>query len=317
MLIHRARRGIRALARPGAITMLRHIARLRLARAPGGPVAVAGAPRNDPLVLPAGIARDAHVPRRIFQTWKTKASLPANYAAWSASLRRAHPGWQYVLWDDADNRAFIAARFAWFLPTYDAYPREIFRVDAARLFFLYAIGGLYADLDTEALRSSAPLLTDADVVLGRMGRDPAFAHSIPNAIMAARPGAEFWLLAIALAGNAVRDLSPDAMLAAGPEALTGPVLLKRAVDLYLGDPRAAGALIATVRGRLAADQQPRPGRSRLRLLEADAWYPIDWSNPIHQRLRKAMLDRRVLLDERAKATLFPRSAMVTYWSHSW
>ena len=60
------------------------------------------------------------------------------------------------------------------------------RVDAVRYFFLYHFGGLYVEMDAECLRPVAPLFQSGDVWLGRMGSNPAFAHSIPNAIMASR-----------------------------------------------------------------------------------------------------------------------------------
>ena len=91
-------------------------------------------------------------PRLIFQTWKSRVSMPANYARWSASLRKMNPGFAYFLWDDFDNRNFIEQYYPWFLAVYDAYPREIYRADAVRYFFLYQFGGLYADMDTECLR---------------------------------------------------------------------------------------------------------------------------------------------------------------------
>ena len=87
------------------------------------------------------------IPALIYQTWKSKTSLPENFAHWRASFARLNPGYSLLLWDDADNRQFIADHFAWFLPTYDGFPQEIFRVDAVRYFFLYLHGGIYVDLD--------------------------------------------------------------------------------------------------------------------------------------------------------------------------
>jgi mannosyltransferase OCH1-like enzyme len=58
---------------------------------------------------------------------------------------------EHFLWDDFDNRQFIADYYPWFLAIYHAYPREIYRADAVRYFFMYQFGGVYLDMDTECL----------------------------------------------------------------------------------------------------------------------------------------------------------------------
>ena len=55
--------------------------------------------------------------------------------------------WRLLLWDDEDNRRLMETYAPWFLPTYDAYPGEIYRADAIRLIYMYAFGGVYIDLD--------------------------------------------------------------------------------------------------------------------------------------------------------------------------
>jgi mannosyltransferase OCH1-like enzyme len=258
-------------------------------------------------------------PKMIFQTWKSKVSIPGNYARWSESFKRMNPDFEYVLWDDFDNRRFIETYYPWFLPIYDAYPREIYRADAVRYFFLYQFGGLYADMDTECLRPVAPLFESGDVWLGRMGNDPDFPHSIPNAIMASRPLEEFWLLAIHLLIENAKALGdPAAMAGKGPEAMTGPILLKNAYDTYMASGRiAVHEMIREIAARLPADLQPQSKASRVDLLEPYIWYPIDWSNMIHLRLSCEVVDSNVTLSERTKRWLFPKSFLVTYWTHSW
>ncbi|HZP06534.1 MAG TPA: FkbM family methyltransferase [Terracidiphilus sp.] len=250
------------------------------------------------------------IPARIFQTWKTKKALPAPYDVWSQTFKSQNPDFTWELWDDNDNRNFIQTKFPWFLKTYDSYRAEIYRADVVRYFYLYTFGGIYADLDTECLRPLSPLLNRADVILGRMGPSEAFAHSIPNAIMASKPKQEFWLLVISL-------LLQFSQNDARPELLTGPVLLKSAFDLYTAkDPLWVRLAIDSIRARLSPEQQPLQGPSKIELLSSRQWFPIDWSDPIHQLLRTNVLTGK-LLDDAAKAALFPEAWMVTYWSHSW
>ena len=249
------------------------------------------------------------IPGRIFQTWKIK-ELPSNYAFWRNTLVEKNGRFEFELWDDQDNRKFIEESAAWFLPTYDSYPAEIYRVDVVRYFYLYFKGGFYIDLDTECLGPLSKFLQHPGVLLGRMGPNPEFNHSIPNAIMASRAKEEFWLLVMALAME--RSSKQER-----PEALTGSILLKNAVDLYLsGDKARISSYISKCSGLMRKAQAPRPQTSTIFILSPREWYPIDWSDPIHLMLRERVIGGQ-LLEEPEKAWLFPASTLVTYWTHSW
>src|SRR5580765_6042565 len=163
-----------------------------------------------------GGANEDRVGARIFQTWKSKVTLPDNFAYWRSTLIDKNPSFFFTLWDDTDNRNFIAGHFPWFLAIYDRFPAEIYRADCVRYFHLYMYGGFYIDLDTECLQPLQKFVESQDVLLCRMGPYPDFSHAVPNAIMASRPREEFWLLVIAIIrasyGFGLR----------GAEALTGP-----------------------------------------------------------------------------------------------
>jgi SAM-dependent methyltransferase len=268
---------------------------------------------DTPAVFLEGKEKPAHeshnIPARIFQTWKSKHDLPENYTIWSQTFSLHNPSFERVLWDDDDNLSFITEKFPWFLETYQSYPREIYRADAIRYFFLYAIGGIYADMDVECLRPLDSLLSQGDVVLGRMGSNPDSRHSIPNAIMASTSRQEFWLLVIWL----LMDLAKQGGY---PEYVTGPVVLKTAVDLYLArDPRKAASAIQTVAKQLPPELQPMAKRSTVVVLPSREWFALDWTDPIHQILRGQVLQGGLLPDDQ-KNKLFPESSMVTYWTHN-
>jgi mannosyltransferase OCH1-like enzyme len=259
-------------------------------------------------------------PRHMFQTWKTKTQVPENYARWSDSVRIRNANFEHFLWDDFDNRKFIADYYPWFLAIYDAYPREIYRADAVRYFFMYQFGGVYLDMDTECLEPLAPLFdSSADVWLGRMGDDADFPHSIPNAIMASRPLQEFWLLAMHfLLENATTTVGSHAQVLAGPEAMTGSILLKKTYDTYVSGKRdAVREMIRRVVVRFPANLRPAPTLSTIELLEPNCWYPMNWANVIHDQLLWEIRNNTIRLGGRAKRWLFPSSYLVSYWGHSW
>ncbi len=250
------------------------------------------------------------IPARIFQTWKSKTEFPANFAQWSATFKQHNPAFEHELWDDADNRNFIRTRFPWFLPTYDAYPAEIYRADAVRYFYLYCFGGIYADMDVECLKPLDDLLPLGGVVLGQMGPDPDFPHSLPNAIMASAPRQRLWLLALGL-------LPYFAQVQRKVEFTAGPVFLKSVVDLYrANDPLWADSVIASVAQILNLDLQPSEERTNITILPSRRWYAVDWTDPIHLRLREDVLAGKPL-DAATKAWLFKDAWMVTYWTHTW
>lgn len=252
---------------------------------------------------------ESSIPRRIFQTWKTH-TIPSTFQQWSASFDRFNPTYEHEIWDDQENQSFIETRFPWFIDAYRAYPSEIYRADAVRYFYLYTFGGIYADMDTECLKSLDGMLALGDVVLGRMGNNRSFPHSIPNAIMASRPKQQFWLLVISI-------LLHRSTMPGRPEFITGPILLKSAVDLYLGN-NGNSALdgIQRISYFLGSNQQPDPIPPSLAIVDPRLLYGIDWSNEDHQKLRKHVLSGGTIGKDLRKK-LFGNAWMVTYWSHTW
>ena len=255
----------------------------------------------------------------IFQTWKSRVAVPAQYRYWRSTLLRYNPEFQFVLWDDDDNREFIADQFPWFLSTYDSFPAPIFQADAVRPFFLFRYGGVYVDMDTECLQPLSTMPTSGDVVLGQMGPKVEAVNAIPNAIMASKPFQLFWLLVIALMIEKAGSAGVEALRKAGPEHTTGPAVLHEAFDFYRSQSEQwIRARAEPVLAKLPEHLSARLQVGRIELLGPDQWYPIDWTNPIHQwLLRRFLLKRKTVLGPADTRLLFPKSTLVTYWAHSW
>ena len=167
-------------------------------------------------------------PRIIHQSWKTE-SLPADFRNWSQSWRQLHPSYEYRLWTDRGNRQLVVEHFPWFLPVYDELDHKIKRADVVRFLYLYHFGGVYADLDFFALRPFDALLHQfrhESVLLGYLGHDTHWIHSIPNALMISKRRAPFWLHALRLMLDCRTRASHS------PEVVAGPVLLRNAVLLF-------------------------------------------------------------------------------------
>jgi len=254
------------------------------------------------------VAGNTDIPRRIFQTWKVHSPLPKNFEAWSHTIRAKNPSYKYVLWDDEENRSFIKEHFEWFLEKYDSFDREIFRVDSVRYFALFYFGGFYMDLDVECFAPLDRYLNGCEVIFGRMGTDPNDANSIPNAIMAASPRQEFWLYCFSF-------------LVEGPssgrvESVTGPEFLKRCVDRWNEGFADNFDRVEKIREKLNPELALTKKTKTITLLPSKEWFPVDWTDPLHQIFRQEILGGKEFSQEE-KAKFFNRSVLATYWTHSW
>ena len=130
------------------------------------------------------------IPKLIYQSWKTH-DVPDHWKICPESIKKIMPDWQYVLFNDEENRDLVAKYFPDFLPYYDAFPHNIMRADAARYCFLYIYGGLYMDLDFEVLHPLDSLFTyDIDIYLVKSGNVGSY---YTNSFMASKPRCPFWL----------------------------------------------------------------------------------------------------------------------------
>jgi hypothetical protein len=132
--------------------------------------------------------------------------------------------------------------------------------------------------------------------------------------MLSAPRQEFWLLAMSLL------LEPVPVKEQRPESITGPVLLKRAHELYIRrdvDADVPGR-IAAIRSRLPSALAPEPRPTRLAAVPGHVFFPLDWNDRIHDRLfRQPMLRDGRRLDRKSALSFFPQSLTVSYWAHSW
>jgi len=129
------------------------------------------------------------VPKIIFQTWKTH-SIPDKWKSSPASLKQLHSDWNYILMSDEDNLKFVKKHFPNYLNLYQKLPKNIMKADMIRYMWLYVNGGVYIDLDYEALKNFNDLFSSsADLFLVKT---PNF-NGYTNSFMASKPKCKFWL----------------------------------------------------------------------------------------------------------------------------
>jgi mannosyltransferase OCH1-like enzyme len=259
----------------------------------------------------------ALVPRILHQTWKSKAALDRRQAYWRKSFFLCNPGLKDRFYDDTDNWN-IVRRYAPLLePIYREFPAEIFRVDFVRPLYMFLDGGLYADLDFHCLQGFDRIFSTPDTIfLGSMGTDPGFSNSIPNAILASPPGEGFW---IGYLRNIVLHWE-DLKRSRGtphPEIVSGPLVLRKTYLEYTALEDFKQATRAFAKRFLPDIAASGLVFSPIKLLPGYVWYPLDWSDNIHQRFRQDYLQSDRLLTTEEARQLFPSSLAVTYWTHNW
>ena len=254
------------------------------------------------------------IPDIVFQTWKSRTDFPSNYDYWRSTLFKLNPTWRFVVWDDDDNRGFVESVFPWFLSAYNNMPAEIYRADAIRPLFLLYFGGVYVDMDVEAIN---PITLDGDVVLGAMGSDLSFAHSIPNAIMVSKPRQLFWMLFVHLMYRKALECEASGAYP-DPEFVTGPQILKMSYEIYqsLSHDQLLEFIEPTL-GLIGDDLRQSLRYGAVTLLDKRHFFPINWDNPIQRRLRAELMRRKIVLGGTVARFISPNSTFTTYWTHSW
>ncbi|HEY3800433.1 MAG TPA: glycosyltransferase [Caulobacteraceae bacterium] len=167
------------------------------------------------------------IPRVIHQLWKDHA-VPARFAPLRESWARLHPGWELRLWSDDDLEALVARDYPQLLDTYRGYHLPICRADLGRYLVLDRYGGVYADLDREALAPIDPLLAGADFAIGlepsahlgtAMVKERNLSRLVCASLIASTPGHDVWRTVLAAIVSARHE--------PGPLDATGPFLLSR------------------------------------------------------------------------------------------
>jgi hypothetical protein len=133
------------------------------------------------------------IPRVIHRLWLGTKQPPAIFEHYERSWRRHHPSWELCLWRDETLPAQTAQA------EYDATESQKKRFDMARLEILRQFGGVFIDMDCEAIRPLDPLLGGVSAFLGRLGR-----HHVGSQVMGAIPHHPFFELAVARLAASVR-----------------------------------------------------------------------------------------------------------------
>jgi mannosyltransferase OCH1-like enzyme len=205
--------------------------------------------------------KEFKIPRIIHQTW-INYDIPAKFVQMVKTWHKVNPDWEYWFWTDKDAEKFIKMKYPRYYDMYKRYPQNIHRADAMRYFILHEFGGLYADMDVEALKPLDDLAHQHHCIIAQ---EP-WPHTVIywhktrlacNALMAARPKHPFFNLVLEhLPSNAARGGKGEVMDKTGPKMIDRLVTeyekLKKknfmsSETLYLGNPN---SFLPTIAGNV-------------------------------------------------------------------
>ena len=143
-----------------------------------------------------------------------------------------HPTWRYKLWTDEEALDLVATHYPQYLNMYIAYPSGIYRADFIRYCILDTYGGIYADLDFEAVQPLDDILNQNSFIVGHEPLPHTYliydkAFLVSNAIIASVPGHPIW--------QHVFSELVDSKNISNLLYRTGPFMLNNAILAYLED----------------------------------------------------------------------------------
>lgn len=191
------------------------------------------------------------IPKIVHQTWSSR-DLPVDFERFQLSWRKHHAGWEYRFYDDEGCRSFIEEYCPELLAVYDAYPRQIQRVDLFRYLVVNEAGGVYADMDMECLRPLGRLFEGRKCVFSveahltmRRQRELSYRgpYQIGNCIFASIPGHPFLQRIIRRSLElADRPIASDEDV----EETTGPRMLTRLYESLPEEDRQGVAVLPQI-----------------------------------------------------------------------
>ena len=106
-----------------------------------------------------------HIPRRIYQTWKTH-NLPRGIDMVIRKMLDNNPGYEHYLYDDIEMEGFVHQYYPGEISdAFDTLAIGAARADLWRYLILYKYGGIYLDIDAEITGKLDELIRPDDAAI--------------------------------------------------------------------------------------------------------------------------------------------------------
>lgn len=179
------------------------------------------------------------IPKIIHQVWSDiKEPLPDFFGKLSQTWKKHHPDWKYEFWDEERMNHYVENCYPQYLETYNNFPYNVQRWDAIRYLFLYQMGGMYVDFDSECLEPHDDLFKDKTCCFSMEPKEhgKVFNKDIffNNALIAVIPEHPFIKVVINHVFNNLKKVQFTTLHNKGMEVQesTGPLTLVRLYENY-------------------------------------------------------------------------------------
>lgn len=169
------------------------------------------------------------IPKRIFQTWKTK-NLSPELQANVDRLKSKNPTYEYTLFDDDDCRKYLLDNFGErYVRAFDELNSGAFKADLWRYAILYKEGGVYIDMDMELLVPLDDIIQGELVSIADRKKSDLVPSAVYQAFIASVPNHPVLLHALDISTyNVLSFHIPDTDCT----DITGPIVFGRALNIY-------------------------------------------------------------------------------------
>lgn len=172
------------------------------------------------------------IPKKIFQSWKTK-NLPPKIQENVQKIKELNPEYEYHLFDDNDCRELLRTYFGNnYANAFDELIPGAFKCDFWRYAVMYVYGGVYLDMDITPLVPFRDMLTDKDEFVSIVDITHFSTPGIYQAFIASRPLHDIMRYSLQLAFANIITKRSD-MLGVDTLSITGPGVVLVATNLFL------------------------------------------------------------------------------------
>lgn len=184
------------------------------------------------------LSSQMYIPKKIHRVWfvfnPEKPEPSEQYKLFDKNLRRLHPDYEFVDWDEDKADVFVKEHYPEMYETWVGYDKKMKKVDLFRYLILDKLGGIVVQHSINVQKNITPLFCGKKLVLFEEGNNYPFYHagfigSIPNHPM--------WQL---LTAEKVSSVKNRFVIFA-----TGPGLISEIAKQYIGSALQSAIPIST------------------------------------------------------------------------
>ena len=102
---------------------------------------------------------------RVWMVWDTKnPEIPPLYKMLDYALKKHHPDWEFMEWNDNSINEFVKKYYPEFWPIFDSYDVAVKKHDAFRYLVIHHYGGVFIQHSIMVYKNLEPLLRGYDAV---------------------------------------------------------------------------------------------------------------------------------------------------------